>query len=168
MSRHPRKCRRSRSRFTQSPATPVSRRFVWLGRSYAADWRNSPPSTPCSSSKSCVSSFQGGLPANSTKRLSDGSVAGARQLAHVASSSGPRRIVGSVTNREVGVPTGSNRPRASRRVPGPLPRSKQLAAALHLAEASAGLAPASSAAAYRRGKRSAAMRGFVSLTPGRR
>jgi hypothetical protein len=104
LSRHPRKCTRSRSRFTPSLVMPVSRRSAWRGRLYAADWRNSLPSTPCSSSKNCAFSFQAGLPASSTKRSSDGSVAGARRLAHVASSSAPRRIVGSATNRVADVP----------------------------------------------------------------
>ena len=57
--------------------------------------------------KSCAFSFQVGLPANSTKRSSSGSVSGARRLEHAASSLGPRPIVGSATNRVVDVPISS-------------------------------------------------------------
>ena len=37
---------------TPSLAKPAFRLSAWCGRSYAADWRSSPTSTPCSSSKS--------------------------------------------------------------------------------------------------------------------
>ncbi|MER8760491.1 transposase [Mesorhizobium sp. M0976] len=68
----PRRHRRSQSRPTPNLAKAASRRFAWRGRSRAADWRNSPTSTPCSSSKSCASSFQADLPASNTKRSPDG------------------------------------------------------------------------------------------------
>ena len=92
--RHLQRHGRSRSQSTPSLAKPAFRLSAWCGRSHAADWRSSPTSTPCSSSKSCASSFQGVLRASSTKRSSDGSVSGAKRLAHAALSSGPKRIVG--------------------------------------------------------------------------